>query len=71
MQHTDKYKEGDEQTIYFWRYQVPGKKKMVRTRWRMNEENAAIYFAGQKYERCDFDSYTFITGSISSRGNFL
>jgi hypothetical protein len=70
MGYTDKYKPGDEQTVYFWFYEVPGKKKMQRTRWRMNPEFAAQYFAGQKHERCEFGKITFITGSISSQGNF-
>lgn len=70
MESDKQIQEGEKVTIYWVRYEVPGKKKMRKSTWRMTPEDAARHFAGVKYEIEEFDSYTFTRGTINGRGNF-
>lgn len=69
MENDKQIQEGEKVTIYFVRYAVPGKKTMVKTRWRMTPEEAAKQFAGVKYEIVEGDSLTYIRDG-RGRGNF-
>ncbi len=70
MENVKENKEGEKVTIYYVRYEVPGKKKMRKSTWRMTPEDAAKHFAGVKYKIEEFDSYTFTRGNLGAQGNF-
>lgn len=69
MENDKQIQEGEKVTIFWVMYEVPGKKKMKKSRWRMTPDEAAKHFAGVKYEICEINSYTY-TRDGKGQGNF-
>lgn len=69
MENDKQIQEGEKVTIYWVMYEVPGKKKMRKSRWQMTPEEAAKQFTGVKYELREIDAYTYIRNG-RGQGNF-